>query len=328
MALVLTRRDVLQLINMEKAIEVMEDVFRQQGEGKIVGHPSFGLSAGKGYFRIHAGGLLGSKAIGVRIFPARPQWPAGTRERHVAVIYDTDSAELLCISASPFGRLRIGAVMGLAARYLSRLESSTVAMIGVGRNAPGILRAILVVRPSVREVAVYGRDRGRRERFAEETAPLLGIKVYPAESAEEAVREKDIVLTSTDSPVPVLEAKWITPGGYFASSGMTSEVGPDIIEKAKRIVLSSKHQIRHSPARKEDALNQSIDQGALSWEDVDELGDVVCGRSPRQNPVLSDPEGITVFLQASGGFPELALTVWAFKEARKLGLGKEIELWE
>lgn len=328
MTLVLTQSEVSKLVDMKKAIEVMEHVFRQQGEGKIVGHHSFGLGVGKGDFRIHAGALLGSRVIGVRVFPAGSQWPEGARERQVAVIYDTESAELLCVSPSPFGSLRIGAVMGLAAKYLSRPGSLSVGMIGSGRNAPGILQAVVLARPSIREIAVYSRDRGRRERFARETASILGVKVSAAESAEEAVREKDIVLTSTDSPVPVLSAEWISPDSYFASCGMTSEVGRDIIEKAKKIVVSSKEQMRSSPARQHDALTELIDKGILSWENVDDLGDVVCSNGRGKSPAPSNPGGITVFLQASGGFPEIGLTAWAFTEAKALGLGRQIDMWE
>ena len=328
MTLVLNQSEVSRLVNMEKAIDVMEDLFQQQGDGKVVGHPSFGISVGKGDFRVHAGGLLGSRAIGVRMFPAGVQWAENSREHQIAVLYDTESAELLCVAASPFGSMRIGAVMGLAAKVLAPPESSSVGMIGTGRNAPGILQAVRFARPSISEITVYSRDRERRERFAKETAPLLGVKVRAAESAEEAVREKDIVLTSTDSAVPVLKAEWISSNAYFASCGMTSEVGPDIIEKAKSIVLSSTEQIRSSPARQQDALIQLIHKGRLSWDDVNELGKVVCGGEQIKNPLAPASGGITVFLQASGGFPELALNLWAFRQAKELGLGRQIDLWE
>ena len=328
MTLVLTRSEVSRLVNMEKAIEVMEDVFRQQAEGQIVGYPSFGLLAGKKDFRFHAGALLGSRKIGVRMFPAGLQWPASARERQIAVLYDTESAELLCVAASPFGSLRIGAVMGLAAKVLSPPKSSSVGMIGSGGNAPNILQAILLARPSIKTVSIYSRNRERRERFASEMVPLLGLEVRAAESAEEAVREKDIVLASTDSAVPVLKAEWISPNSYFASSGMTTEVGPDIIEKAKSIVLSSTEQIRSSPARQQDALLQLIHEGRLSWDDVNELGNVVRGKRQTKNPLSPASGGITVFLQASGGFPELALNAWAFQQAKELGLGRQIDLWE
>jgi ornithine cyclodeaminase/alanine dehydrogenase-like protein (mu-crystallin family) len=326
--LVLSQSEVSRLVNMEKAIDVMEDLFQQQGDGKVVGHPSFGISVGKGDFRVHAGGLLGSRAVGVRMFPAGVQWAENSREHQIAVLYDTESAELLCIAASPFGSMRIGAVMGLAAKYLAPPESSSVGMIGTGRNAPGILQAVRLARPSISEITVYSRDRERRERFSKETAPLLGVKVRAAESAEKAVRGKNIVIASTDSPVPVLNAEWISSNAYFASCGMTSEVGTDVIEKARRVVLSSREQFKSSPARQQDALTRWIRQGKLSWDDTDELGDVVTGSRARENPALSAPPGITVFLQTSGGFPELALNAWAYRQAKKLGIGREIDLWE
>jgi ornithine cyclodeaminase/alanine dehydrogenase-like protein (mu-crystallin family) len=326
--LVLTRSEVSRLIDMEKAIAVMENVFRQQREGKIVGHPSFGLQAEKGGFRIHAGGLLGSRVIGTRMFPAGTDWPENARERQIALLYDTESAELLCVSASPFGRLRIGSVMGLAAKYLSPPGSSKVVMIGTGGNAPSIIEAVLIARPSVEQVWIYSRDRGRRERFAREIAPLVRVEIRIAENAEEAVKGKEIVLTSTDSPAPVVQADWISPGAYFASSGMTSEVGTDIIERAGRIVLSSREQFKSSPGRKQDALTRLVRQGRLSWGDTDELGDVVAGEPGRSNPALSAPPGITVFLQTSGGFPELALNEWTYRQAVQLGLGWKVELWD
>lgn len=317
MTFFLSSGEVSRLLTIDRALEIVEQVFREQGRGLVVAHPSFPISVGKGNFRVHSGALLASGRVGVRLLPDRE---GAGGEREITVLCDTQSADLLCVVSAPLSRSRIGAVMGVAAKHLSPPEARTLGMLGTGKNAVGILQCILAVRPSLKEIWVYSRSRENRESLARR-ASETGIAIRTAESAEEAVRGREMVLTSTDSLTPVLKAEWLSPGSYYASTGFPGEVDREIFVRATRVVVSGKAQNKASSGRPENPLASVIGEGRLSWDDVRELGEVLCG-----SDAPPDRHGITVFQGSQGGFGELAMAAWLREEAERQGIGQRIDL--
>jgi ornithine cyclodeaminase/alanine dehydrogenase-like protein (mu-crystallin family) len=318
MTLFLSQREVSRLLTIERALEIVEQVFREQGTGLVVAHPSFPISVGKWSFRVHSGALLASRRVGVRLLPDRAQ-PAGQKE--VTVLCDSESGDLLGVISFPLSKIRIGAVMGVAAKHLAPPQCRTIGMLGTGKNALTILQYVRAVRPSVNEIWVYSRSKEHRESFARQAQEAMGITVQPAPRAEDAVSGKEIVLTSTDSVIPVLKAGWLRPGSYFASTGFPGEVDGEIFVRAARVVVSGKAQNRASAGRLENPLASVIGEGRLSWDDVHELGEVVC-----RPDMLPDRDGITVFQGSQGGFGELAMAAWLHEEAERQGIGHKIDL--
>jgi ornithine cyclodeaminase/alanine dehydrogenase-like protein (mu-crystallin family) len=306
---------------MQGALEVVEQTFREQAEGNVVAHAPFALALRKGSLRFFTGGLLRGKKAGVRLGPT-----GGLGSRHhgesrwVSVLYDTMSGELLCVAADPFGNLRSGAVMGVAAKNLAPPRSNTIGMIGTGKNALSILQGVVLVRP-IKEIMVYSRNEERREAFASKASEALGLKVSAAGSAEEAVRNKDIILTSTNSPKPVVCASWIGTETYLASFGWPSEVDKEIFALSKMLVVSSKEQERTTVSSGPHPLIQLIEQGQRSWDQVRELGEVIVS-----NDREYEQDGITVFRESGGGFSDIALAAWVYQEAGRRQIGHEIDL--
>jgi ornithine cyclodeaminase/alanine dehydrogenase-like protein (mu-crystallin family) len=317
MTLFLSQREVSRLLTIEKALEIVEQVFREQGAGLVVSHPSFPIAVGKGNFRVHSAALLAKSRVGVRLLPEREQ-PGGDRE--VTVLSDSQSGKLLCVIVALLSRSRIGATMGVAARHLSPPASQTMGMLGTGKNALAILQYVAKVRPSLKEIHVYSRTKENRESFAHQATGVLGITVQATENAEQAVRAKEIVVTSTDSLTPVLKAEWLGSGSYYASTGSPTEVDREIFARAGRVFVSAKAPNRRSSDRARDPLAAVIEKGRLSWNDVHELGEAVC------QPSAPDRHAITVIQGSAGGFGELAMASWLCEEAQNQGLGHRVDL--
>jgi len=60
--LVLSRRDVLDLLTLRNCIDAVETAFRLHGEGRSLGPGMLGVPAGDGGFHIKAAGLLGERS--------------------------------------------------------------------------------------------------------------------------------------------------------------------------------------------------------------------------------------------------------------------------
>ena len=80
-------------------------------------------------------------------------------------MFSTETGELLAIiEASELGRIRTGASSGIATKYLSNGDASSVGIIGTGYQAGPQLDAICKVR-RISKVKVFSRNAEKREKF-------------------------------------------------------------------------------------------------------------------------------------------------------------------
>jgi ornithine cyclodeaminase len=320
MPLILTRDEVRPLLNLAKAMELTEAAFKQQASGEVVPHAPYHIPVGDDRaLRVVSGALLGSKRVGVRL---GPNSGLGGGERMYALVFDTDSGELLAFMGFPFGTLRTAAHVALAAKHMAREEARRLGLFGVGRNALGILKGLLSVR-GIKEVFVSSRDPQRRQNFCDEAAQQLGIKVSPADNPEQAVRSMDVILTATNSLTPVFAESWVDPGTHVSSMGKPTELSRGLYLKASRIVVGSQEQERNYNDRSAALpLVELTAQGKLSWSRVPELGELVAGWVVGR----ANREEINIFRESQGGYGDMIFAAWIYDEAKKRGLGKEMAM--
>jgi alanine dehydrogenase len=320
MPLILTRDEVRPLLNLAKAMELTEAAFRQQANGEVVPHAPYHIPLGGARaLRVVSGALLGSQRVGVRL---GPNSGLGGGERMYALVFDTESGELLAFMGFPFGTLRTAAHVALAAKHMAREEAQRLGLFGVGRNALGILKGLLSVR-GIKEVFVSSRDPQRRKNFCEEAAQQLGIKVSPVESPEQAVRGMDVILTATNSLAPVFPESWVDPGTHVSSMGKPTELSRGLHLKASRIVVGSQEQERNYNDRSAALpLVELTAEGKLSWSRIPELGELVTGRVIGR----ANREEINVFRESQGGYGDMIFAAWIYEEAKRRGMGKEMAM--
>jgi ornithine cyclodeaminase/alanine dehydrogenase-like protein (mu-crystallin family) len=239
-----------------------------------------------------------------------------------ALLFDADTGELLSFMGFPFGTLRTAAVVAIAAKHLAREDAERLGLFGVGRNAFGILKAVLTVRP-IKEIFVSSRDPQRRKKFCEEGAELLGISVRGVDNPEQAVRGMDVVLTATNSLVPIFPEDWVEPGTHVSSMGKPTELGRGLHLKADRIVVGSQEQERNYNDRSAALpLVELAAEGKLSWSRIAELGELVAGQVPGR----TSRDEINIFRESQGGYGDMAFAAWLYEEAKRRGLGTQMEL--
>jgi ornithine cyclodeaminase/alanine dehydrogenase-like protein (mu-crystallin family) len=318
MPLLLTSDELKPLLDLAKAIELIEDSHRQQAKGNIVPHAPYHIPVGgNGGLRVVSGAVLGARRVGVRLGPNSGLGGGG---KMYALLFDSDTGELLSFMGFPFGTLRTAAVVAIAAKHMAREDSQRLGLFGVGRNAFGILTALLSVR-GIKEIFVSSRDPQRRQKFCDEAAQLLGIKVNPVEKPEQAVRGMDVVLTATNSLTPIFPEEWVEPGTHVSSMGKPTELSRGLHLKAHRIVVGSQEQERNYNDRSAALpLVELTAEGKLSWSRIPELGELVTGQVPGR----TSREEINIFRESQGGYGDVAFAAWLYDEARRKGIGKEM----
>ena len=141
MPLLLNRNELKPLLDLTKAIELIEDAHKQQANGKIVPHAPYHIPVGgRSGLRVVSGAVLESRRVGVRL---GPNSGLGGGDKMYALLFDTESGELLAFMGFPFGTLRTAAVVAIAAKHMARDDSSRLGLFGVGRNAFGILKGVV-----------------------------------------------------------------------------------------------------------------------------------------------------------------------------------------
>ena len=320
MALLLNRDELIPLLGLPKAIELIEETHRQQAQGKVVPHAPYHISLGEhSALRVVSGAVLESRRAGVRL---GPNSGLGGGNKMYALLFDADSGDLLSFMGFPFGTLRTAAVVSVAAKHMAREDSRRLGLFGVGRNAFGILKGLLYVRP-IQEILVSSRDPERRKKFCAEGEKLLGITVRGVDRPEQAVRGMDIILTATNSLTPIFPEDWVDTGTHVSSMGKPTELSRGLHLKADQIVVGSQEQERNYGDRSAALpLVELTAEGKLSWSRIPELGEVVTGQVPGRQ----SREEFNIFRESQGGYGDIAFAAWLYEEARTRGLGKDMEL--
>ena len=314
MALLLKRSEVSTLLDLNRAMSVLEQIFREQSAGQV--KPVAPLRFMNRGMRMVVGGLEAQDKNGFRV--------SVTGGDSLAMLFEISSGKLLCLMAYPFSNLRIAATVGLAIDRFAAPKARTVAMIGSGRLALPILEPAIALRP-IERVFVYSRSAARREAFAQQANEHLNGDVISASSAEQAIDKADLVLVSTNSPSAALLGKWLRRGVAVLGAGRPNEFDDDVYLRADLIVVTSKaHEEGYYDAKLDQPLIRLSRHGALSWHSVVEFADIIAGKISL--PEIS--ESTIVFRDSQGGYGDVALAAWVYDEARRRGLGQEISTEE
>ena len=317
MTIFLDERCVSELVRMDDALDAVEEVFREAGNGAVTNVPRVRAPLNNGILRITAGilnyrGYYGIKVSSTTVF--------GSNAGRIFCLYREESGELCAIvQVFGLGALRTGAASGIATKYMANDDASSLGVIGSGRQARTQVEAIARVRP-IRSVRVFSRDRQRREAFCAAIGAGLGIKAQGAASPEEAVAGCDIVVTATTATAPVLLGRWLAPGTHINAIGANyehrRELDSDAVARASVIATDDREQVRYESTD----LAEPVKEGRLRWEMVHGLGEIVAGKIPGR----SARTDITLFKSLGVAIEDVALAARAYERALERGVGEKL----
>lgn len=323
MILVLSEREVEQLLPMEACIDVMSEALAALARGEM-------YQPLRGVFRPpDAPGLIGlmpayrsaaPAAFSLKAVNVMPGNPARGLDAHqgAVLLSDGDTGELRAIvNASAITAIRTAAVSAVATRALAREDACELAILGAGVQARSHLQAMAAVRTFER-ARVWSRTAANAERLAVEAdAPF---PVEAVDSAEDAVRGADVIVTATSSPAPVVERSWLGEGTHVNAIGSsipsTRELDGETVAAATLFV-----DRRESTENESGDYLMALRDGAIGPGHIRaELGDVLVGADPGRT---SDTE-LTVFKSLGLAVEDLAAAHYVVERARKSGSGTEV----
>jgi len=322
--LLLSRSTICRLATTRDYLDAMQTAFADLARGRYevpqVGHvPGVG-----GMFHIKSARREGSPALAaIKVngnFPGnvgRRQLP--TIQGFVALLDAECGCVLALMDSIEITARRTAAATALAARYLAKPGSRTLAIIGCGVQASYHVEALLDVAP-IESVAFCDPRDEAADAFA---ARMLELDLHARRwsDPQAAVRGADIVVTVTTATRPLLALADIGPGTFVAGVGADNpgkhELAPDLL-KGSCVVVDSLAQ-----ASTMGDLHHAIEAGALRSADVQgELAQLAAGRiSGRVN---SDEQW--VFDSTGLSIQDLAAAAMIYERARAAGGVPEVLL--
>jgi ornithine cyclodeaminase len=212
--------------------------------------------------------------------------------------------------------VRTAAAGAVAARHLSREDSSIAAIFGAGVQARLQLEALMLVRP-IKEARIWARDAEKAKAAAADLRERLGILVRYEPEPDHAVAGADIIVTTTPASEPVLKAAWLWPGQHITAMGSDAEhkneIEPEIVARAGLYVADSLKQTRRL-----GELHHAIEAGLVKADaELAELGQIVAG----QRKGRGSPGDLTIADLTGTGVQDTAIATLARDRALAAGAG-------
>ena len=190
--------------------------------------------------------------------------------------------------------IRTGAAGGAVAKHLAPKDVHAIGVLGAGIQARMQLKYLLDVTPC-RKVLVWNRSDENAQSLVKDLE-MMGYEPSVVDSPEEVASGANLIITTTPSREPLLQAKWIQPGTHITAVGSDTaekqELDPAILSRA--IVVSD--SLSQSESRGE--VYRAVEAGTLKRSDVVELGDVIggraTGRSSADDITVADLTGVAV----------------------------------
>ncbi len=346
MPLLIRAEDVNGLLTIEEAIDAVEAGFREWGQSSELNTPRKRIMAPNGVrVSVHPGGIPSLGAIGLLAHSEHVAVSKQAQTYHnmggpVTVLFDVNDASLMAILVGRFALkelpaerptpIRTAATSAVGTRHLARGDSKILGILGAGGEAKYHLLALAKVRRFAR-VNVFCRTESTRREFCRTMEKLVACAVHPAESAKDVVESADVLLTATNSNVPVFSGEWVRQDAHVTSimggnvglvragvaAAIRRELDDCLIQRSEVIVVNSREQAIQD---EQGDLFDPVRAGLLSWERVGELGELL----NRKITGRSKPDQITLFKNNAGqGVADVAVASKIYSLARRNGIGIE-----
>jgi ornithine cyclodeaminase len=332
--LVLNEHEVEQLLTMSDCIGVMEKALADLARGDVYNPLRSILRAegADGFFGLMPAYRGGPQpAYGLKEICVYPENPARGLDTHLGgvLLHSGDTGHLIGVfNASAITAIRTAAVSAVATKLLARENSHVLAVLGAGVQAKSHLQAIPLVR-DITEIRIFSRTRQKAEGVAAGVLARRGARetraatpnVRVVDSAEEAVRGADLVVTATSSREPVIRREWIAPGTHINAVGSSMAHAREI-DSATMAASSLFVDRRESTVNESGDYLMALREGAIGADHIRaELGELLLGKASGRRSA----DEITLFDSLGLAIEDLASAQFLYGEAQRRGSGRWVE---
>ncbi|MGA1872064.1 MAG: ornithine cyclodeaminase family protein [Thermoplasmatota archaeon] len=325
MVLLLTRDDVISVLQMKDCIDALEKAFIELANGTAVLPLRIGIKPPGGLSLYMPAYLQGMNALACKVVtvykdnPTKHNLPTTIGK---VLLQDSENGNVISIMDGGYlTAMRTGAVSGLATRYLARDDAGQVAGIfGAGVQAKMQLWGVYEARKIVKAL-VYDKYPDAAQRFAEEMGRKLNITIDIVSEPGD-VLAADIICTATSSAIPIFDGSMVREGTHLNGIGSHTpnarELDTAIVRRSLFIADS-----REGCLSEAGDIMIPIQNGELTADHIQaELGEIITGMKQGR----TSSEQITLFKSNGLAIQDAATAKLVFDMAVSKGIGREVDI--
>ncbi len=264
-------------------------------------HIKYGAITGDPYYVIKiASGFYGNAELGL------------ASSNGLMLLFSQNTGELLAVLLDEgiLTDARTAVAGAIAAKYLAPSHIECIGIMGTGVQARLQLQYLQPV-TTCKKVMVWGRSPGALEKYCSDVT-ALGYEVATTQDAAELGATCNLIITTTITEIPILNAKHIRPGTHISAIGSDTphkqELDTGILAKANCVVGDSIEQ-----CKLRGEIFKALEAKAITGADVKELGNIISGQ---QKGRTSDTD-ITVFDSTGVAVQDIQIALAVYEQAKK-----------
>ncbi len=324
--IVLTERDVVDLLPMAEAIEVVANTMIGVSARSAELPLRMIMPVGGGnMLGVMPGAIADPGCFGVKLVSLFPQNPERGLSSHrgAIVLFESETGGAVAMmDASVLTAIRTAAASAVATRALAREDASALTIIGYGEQAEHHLEAMMVVR-QISRLWVAGRSADKAAAFAARAAARYPqLEITSGDDIQAAVGAGDIVCTVTAAKTPVVKGDWVARGAHVNIVGSSI---PSMREVDDAMVLRAAIWVDYLPSALAQAgeIVEMITAGTFSADDLQgEIGALLNGSIAGRGA----PDQITAYRSLGVAAQDLASAHHVVEQARIKGRGQVVAL--
>jgi len=318
--LYLSRADVESVaLDMPTIINLLEEAFKQKGEGHVEIPPKPGIHTQPDAF-IHA-----MPAYIPILKSAGLKWVSGYPENFkrglpyiagLLILNDVETglpyAVMDCTWITAY---RTGAVSALSAKYLARKQSQVVGILACGVQGRTNLLALTTLFPITR-VYAYDIVSDVQCHYIEEMSAQLDVEIIGVDNPKKAVVESDLVITSgpiLKHPTPTIEEDWLQPGAFASAVDFDSYWTSGALTQFDKLSTDDHVQFQYY---------KGIGYFQTTPDPYADLGEIVVGLKPGRE---RDCER-TMAMNLGLALDDMAIAPEVYRRAKERGIGTWVSL--
>ena len=325
MALLLTRENVMSVLDMAACMDVVEQAFAELARGTAVLPLRINITPPDGLALYMPAYLKEMGALAckvVTVYKKNPEKFGIPTTIGKVLLQNPETGEVICVMDGGYlTAVRTGAASGVATKYMAREGGEmTAGIFGAGVQAKMQLWAVTVAR-QISKALVYDVSAEAADKFIHEMGSKLDIEIAKAASPDD-VLATDIICTATSSPTPIFDGKMVKEGTHINGIGSHTptarELDTEIVARS-RVVGDS----REACFKEAGDIMIPLAEGAIDESHFyAELGEVIVGGKPGRG---TDAE-ITLFKSNGLAIQDAATAKLVYDKAVASGTGTEVDI--
>lgn len=324
--LVLSEKQVQSLIDLDELIAALEQAHIQYSTGKAVMPVRLVVPLPQIQGRITSmpGYLNDDRALGMKVVTYFQDNPKQNLPAILATIMLFSGETGKMIAAMDGGyitAIRTACASALATKALANPDTPVLGILGAGVQARAHIQALTRVR-KLRRIKLYSPSGKSARSIKEELEKPCGVAIEVVNSAEDAVRDSDLLVTVTTAKDPIVNVEWLKPGVHINAVGSHR---PDLREidgatlKRAKVVVDSREAVMAECGDILLALKeQSIGENAIHGE----IGELLAGAKPGR----TSPSEITLYKSVGIAIQDVATAQLVYRKALARSIGTNVDI--